>query len=514
MKKMSKTILVLLIMALATVLQGCGDSKQENPTTDDTTGEPTYGGNVVVGIQQDLDSLDLHKATGAGTREVLFNIFEGLVKPDSKGNLVPAVASEYTVSEDSKVYTFIIREGVKFHNGQTVTAEDIKYSIERCAGLLKAGDEPLDSALSAITEVNIKDQSTVEIVLSEGDTEFISFMTTAIIPKDYQDQGTKPVGTGPFKFVSYSVQQKLEIEKFDGYWEEGVPYLDSVEFRIVANTDSVLMDLKAGSIDVYQYLSSDQAIELESNMNILTGYTNLVQALYINNAVKPFDNVKVRQAMSYAVDKQRILDAISGGKGTIIASSIFPGLGKYYDESLATMYEHNVDKAKALLKEAGYEDGFRFTIRVPSNYQLHCDTAQVIAEQLKQVGITAKLELIEWTTWVEDVYKGRNYEATLVGIDSTLAPKDIMSRYRSDASKNMFNYKSENYDSVIDQAIAETDETKKIELYKEAQKILAEDAAAVYIQDPALLVAINKNLGGYTFYPLYVQDMSVVYFKK
>jgi len=513
MKKMSNFILVLII-TLTTVLYGCGDGTNNEPSANDTSGEPTYGGSVVVGIQQDLDSLDPHLATGAGTREILFNVFEGLVKPDKDGNLVPAVASDYQVSEDSKVYTFALREGVKFHNGTQVTAEDVKYSIERCAGLLNEGDQPLDSSLAGVEAVNIKDESTVEIVLKEGDTEFICFMTSAIIPKGYADMSTNPIGTGPFKFSTYSAGQKLVVEKFGDYWKEGSPYLDQVEFRIVANTDSVLLDLKAGSIDIYAYLTSDQAAELESSMNILSGNANLVQALYLNNNVEPFSNVKVRQALSYAIDKQQILDMVAGGKGTLIGSSIFPGLSKYFDESLSTLYTQDIEKAKALLSEAGYPDGFTFTIRVPSNYQFHVDTAQVMIEQFKAVGVTAKLELVEWTTWLEDIYKGRNYEATLIGIDSTLAPKDIMMRYQSESSKNFFNYYSTHYDEVIANAVSQTDEAKKIQLYKEAQSILAEDAAAIYIQDSASLVAVNSKLGGYTFYPLYAQDLSCIYFKK
>lgn len=521
-KFLSKVKVAALLMGLTVVLCGCGDDKEKETTTkdagqttasSDTEGEPNYGGQVVVGIQQDIDSLDPHLAVGAGTKEVLFNMFEGLVKPNSEGNLVPAVAESYDVSKDSKVYTFKLRSGVKFHNGAEVTAEDVKYSVERCAGLLSEDGEPLEDGMDAVKEVNIKDASTVEVVLEEGDTEFISCLTIAILPKDYKNQATEPVGTGPFQFVSYTAGQKIVMKKNPNYWEKGVPYLDQVEFRIVANTDSVLMDLKAGSIDIYPYLTDSQAAELGETMDILDGNTNLVQALFLNNAKKPFDSKEVRQALCYAIDRQMILDMVAGGKGTLIGSNIYPGLKSYFDESLVNTYNYDPEKAKELLKQAGYENGFEFTVRVPSNYQFHVDTTQVIVEQLKAVGITMKIDSIDWNTWVSDVYVGRNYEATVVGIDSTLAPKDIMLRYQSEYTKNFCNYKSAEYDKVLGEAIAAIDQEEKIALYKQAQKILAEDAASVFIQDPAKLVAVSKKVGGYTFYPLYVQDMATIYIK-
>lgn len=514
----SKIFLVLSVLTLTIALYGCTGGKEgegnENPTSADnsSSGEPTYGGSVVVGIQQDLDSLDPHLAVAAGTREVLFNIFEGLVKPDEDGNLVPAVASDYSVSDDGKIYTFKLREGVKFHNGATVTAEDVKYSIDRCAG--KLGGEALVSALSVIDSVNIVDQSTIQIVLSEPDTELIGYLTVAIIPKDYDNQAQAPVGTGPFQFVSYTPQQNLIVKKFDDYWQDGVPYLDQVEFKIVSNTDSVLLDLKGGSIDIYAYLTADQANELKSSFQILEGNMNLVQALFLNNKSDLFDDVKVRQAIAYAVNRQEILDMVAGGKGTIIGSNMFHGFSKYYDAELADVYAQDIKKAKQLLKEAGYPDGFEMTIKVPSNYQFHVDTAQVIVEQLKQVGITAKIELVEWTTWLSDVYKARDYEATVIGLDAQLAPKDLMDRYASDASNNFVNFSNTQYDDILKKAIATTNDDEKVKYYKQLQKILTDNAASVYIQDPALTVAMNKKLAGYKFYPVYVQDMSSVYFKK
>lgn len=502
---MNKKMLIVLLLAACTALTACfgsnngkrGSASRENNS-------------IVVGIQNDLDSLDPHLAETAGTREVLYNIFEGLVKPDENGNLVSAVASDYKVSEDGKIYTFTLRENVKFHNGETVTAEDVKYSIERNAGLLEGGSV-LVSAFSKIESVTITDSSGIEVVLSEGDTEFIGYMTVAIIPKDYSDQTTKPVGTGPFKFVSYTPQQNFKIEKFEDYWGDEGAEIDAVEFRIVQNTDSVILDLKAGSIDIYPYLTDSQAAELSGSMNIEAGNSNLTQALYLNHSNEIFSNKLVRQAMYYAIDRDEIMSIVSGNKGTKLGSALYKGFGKYYAD-LSDKYSYNEEKARELLKEAGYENGFTFTIKIPSNYQFHVSTGEVIVEQLKKVGITANIELIDWTTWLNDVYTNREFEATIIGIDAKLAPSDMMLRYKSDYSKNFCNYSNAEYDEMLNRAMATTNEAQKEEYYHQIQQILSDDAAAIFIQDPPTLVALSKELTGFKFYPIFVQDMAAIRF--
>lgn len=501
---MKKYFYLLLAIVISTALFACQGGSDDNKTEERDS--------IVVGIQQDLDSLDPYQATAAGTREVMFNVFEGLVKPDENGNLIPAVASDYKVSEDGSVYTFTLREGVKFHNGDVVTAEDVKYSIEYNAGKIE-GSELIVSAFSLIDSVNIVDPSTVEIVLSEPDTEFIGFMTVAIVPMDYDNQAKSPVGTGPFKFVSYATGESLVIERFDDYWGDK-PELKTVTFKIITSAATAVMELQAGSIDIYPYMTMDEVDQLGEDINVIYGNTNLVQGIFINNSFGPFQNEKVRQALCYAVNRQEILDMVAGGHGTIIGSILYPGFGKYYNANTENMYLYNVDTAKELLKEAGYEDGFSFTIKVPANYQFHLDTALVVKEQLKNVGVTMEIEKIEWSTWLEDVYKNKEYEATIIGFDSNMAPKDMARRYVSNNSKNMVFFENEEYDALYERAVATTDEDEKIECYKKMQTIVAEHAGSIFIQDPAKIVAVSKDVEGYVFYPVYVLDMSKIKFAK
>ena len=465
---------------------------------------------ITIGIPQDIeDSLDPHKAVAAGTKEVLFNLYEGLVKPDSSGELQPAIASDYSISEDATTYTFTLREGVKFHDGSMVTAEDVKYSIDRCADTTNG--EPLVEAYSNIKSVNIVDEKTVEVVLNTADSDFLANMTTAIIPASNENPDTNPIGTGPYRYVSRSPQENFVVEKFDEYW--GTPAnIENVTFRVCANADSIVMNLQGGSIDMFARLTTTQASQLGDQFDVLEGTMNLVQALYLNNAVEPFNDERVRQALCYAVDPQGIMDLISDGKGTEIGSSMFPAFEKYYIPELNDVYNQDFDKAKELLAEAGYPDGFSFTITVPSNYQQHIDTAQVLVEQLKNIGVTAEIELVEWETWVSEAYTNRNFEATVVGVDaSSLTASALLSRFVSDAPNNFINFSNADYDAAYARAEAAVDDEEKTEGFKECERLLAEHAANVYIQDLPCLVALNKKYAGYEFYPLYVQDISKLY---
>ena len=271
------------------------------------------------------------------------------------------------------------------------------------------------------------------------------------------------------------------------------------------------MDLEAGSIDMFCRITTTQAAQLSDKFQVYEGTTNAVQAMYLNNAVKPFDDVRVRQALCYAIDPAEIMGFVSDGLGKEVGSAMFPGFTKYFMPELNDTYNQDIDKAKELLAEAGYPDGFEFTITVPSNYTQHVDTAQVISEELKAVGVTANIQEIEWNSWVSDVYTGRQFEATVVSVDaSTLSATAMLSRYVSDASKNFVNFNSPEFDAAYAKAEASTDDAEKTAAYKECLTILSKEAASVYIEDLPQLVALNKKFTGYTYYPLYVQDIAKI----
>ena len=510
MKK--RCIALLLVFAMMFALSACtGNKPGTDPGTDPSgaAGEPAEGGEISVGLYNDLDaSLDPHmSSSSAATREVLFNIFEGLVKPDSNGNLVPAIAESFSVNDGADQYTFKLRAGVKFHNGKEVTADDVVWSLSRAAGL-ETG-EPLVSDVANIAAVTKTDDTTIVIDLKKPDTEFLAHITTAIIPEGH-DPLSEVIGTGPYKFVSRVVQDNIVLEKFGDYWGEPA-HLDKITLKIIEDPDTLVMSLRSGAVDMAVRLDASQISTL-TNMNILEGSSNIVQALYLNNAAKPFDDVRVRQALCYAIDKHEVIELASDGHGSAVGSSMFPAFGKYFMPELTDYYTKDLEKAKALLAEAGYPDGFEFTITVPASMQSHVDVAQVIEQLLQPIGVKAKIDQVEWATWYSDTYQGRKFEATVIGMDAHgVAASDMLARFQSSSAKNFINFNSADYDAAFTAAVSTTDDAEQTKLFKQCETILAEQAANVYIQDGASFVAMAKDLSGFEFYPLYVLDLSKIY---
>ena len=509
--------LFLAFMMVCAVLSGCGggSGKENAEGSNGLNAERKANNEIVVAIPQDLeDSLDPHGSMSAGTREVLFNIYEGLVKTGPDGGLIPAVAESYDISKDGLAYTFKLREGVKFHNGAPVTAEDVIYSIQRCidnAG--NTGDSALVSALSAIHDLTAEGEDTVTFRIDKPNLELIYFMTIAIIPSGYDALDTVPCGTGPFKFVSRSAQENVIVEKFADYW--GTPAaVDKVTFAIHSDPTALVMSIKSGAVDLCPHLTAAQTAQLGKEYTILEDTMNLVQAVYLNNAVEPLNNVKVRQAMCYAINRQEIMDMVANGHGAAVGSSIYPKLARFFLPELVDYYTYDPAKGKELLAEAGYPNGFDLSIAVVSSYQPHMDTAEVVVEQLRAIGINASVQPMDGATWLNDVYVGRKFQATITGVDAkNVTARAMLERFVSDNGKNFINYSDETYDALYAQAQACTDENAQVGIYKQMETRLTETAANLYLQDLADLVAIRSDLTGLQFYPIYVLDLSTVHYE-
>ena len=503
-------VLFLCTALLCALLTGCGGNPVpgvEDSEPEDTA-VPAHPDELYIGIAQDLDSLDPHKMVAAGTKEVMFNVFEGLVKPAPSGDILPGLAESWTISDDRTVYTFHLRPNVKFHDGTIVTSEDVLYSLMRLSGYDdgNAADVVTVDAFSNLAAIDTPDEMTIVLRLKEPSNEFLSYLTAAVIPAGYDQQDTMPIGTGPFRFVSRTAQESVIFERFEDYWGEPAA-LKSVTCRIVENADSILMSLQSGAVDLFPHLTITQAQQLGAQFRVEQGAMNLVQALYLNNAVEPFNDVRVRQALCYAVDKHAVLNMAFDGFGFPIGSSMYPAFSKYFDDSLTDYYPHDVEKAKELLAAAGYADGFSMTITVPSNYQPHLDTAQVLSEQLKEVGIKAEILPVEWETWLNEAYLGRNFESTVIGVDAAnMTARALLERFVSTADNNFINYNNAAYDSLFEQAQAAVSEDEQTALYRDMERNLTENAANVYIQDMADLLAVRNGLEGVQFYPIYVLD--------
>lgn len=465
---------------------------------------------VTVGITQEPTTFDPHRVQAAGDEEIIFNIYEGLFRYDSKGSLNECLASKTEVKDSADDYTFTVREGVKFHDGKELTANDVAYSVKRAAGLLEGLDAPLIPELSNVKDCTASGSS-VNITLKNPDSDFLNLLTFGIVPEGSGDElGKKPVGTGPFSFVSYTVGVNVTLAAFDDYWQ-GKPSVGTAVFKIVADMDAGLLELQNGQIDIFPHFTKERADQLDKDkFNILSNGSNMVQIFALNNAKAPLDNPKVREAINLSIDRNTIIKQTMDGAGIPLYGPMSPAMGSYYNGSLDGKYTRDVEKAKALLAEAGLSGGFDLEITVPSEYLIHVNTAVELQSELKDAGIKVKIKQVDWSTWLSDTYNGRNFQSTVIALTSEYAPYDVMNRYISSASGNFINYKNEKVDEIMNKIPGELDKEKRTEMYKEVQQLIADDHASCYLQDPNEIVAVSKKYEGYNVYPMYVQDLYTV----
>lgn len=468
--------------------------------------------NAVVGITQEPGIFDPHTVVAAGDEEIIFNVYEGLYKYDYEGNLNPCLATDVEISGDASVYTFTIREGVKFHDGSDLDAGDVVYSLKRAAGLLDNQDgTALVSELDSISNVEITSDNRVQVTLEASSFELLSCFTTGIIPEGYDNCQKAPVGTGPFKFDSYTPGQSVILVKNENYWQKGLPYLDKVTFKVCADMDAGITELANGSIDIFPYLTPDRANQLDSSKyNILSNGSNMVQIFALNNKVEPLNDLRVRQAINYAVNRKDIISVTMDGAGVELSTAMSPAMGSYYDTSLDGTFDQDIEKAKSLMADAGYENGFNISCTVPSSYLIHVNTAVELASELKAIGINMEIKQVDWATWLDVVYKGRDYETTVIALTSTYAPYDVLERYQSTADGNFINYSNPEVDKIMAQIPMTADINERTALYHQVLGLLTDDACSVYLQDPTTITAVATRLEGYHVYPMYVQDMSQV----
>ncbi len=506
-KKLFSVLSLVLSLVLVLSLAGCSG------TTKTADGQKV----VRINITSEPDNLDPWLSSASDTEAIFHNVFEGLCLYDSEGNIIPGLAESWEISEDGKTYTFHLRQDVTFHNGQKLTSADVLYSYNSLTGL--DGGEPLTGKFQMVESMEAPDDHTFIAHLKEPSASFLSLAIVAVLPEGYEEQATHPVGTGPFRFVEYVPSQKVVLEKNPDFYDkdnsEGrMPKVDRVEVYIMSDIAAIVSALRSGQLDIACVINAEDAKALEGEgFTIYNSPQNMVQALFLNHSVKPFDDLKVRQALSCAIDKKELISGVFGGYATELSTNFSPVMGAYYNEQTEGTYEKDLDKAKSLLAEAGYENGFEMTITVPANYQKHIDSAQVISQQLAAIGVTAKIETIEWGTWLEQVYQGADYETTIVGLSGKLDPDAILGRYESGYSSNFFRFSNEEYDGLISAARTETDNTKRAEEYRRCQEILTEEAAAVYLTDPNLIAACRSDLKGFTFYPVTFYDFSKLYYE-
>lgn len=484
-----------------------------------TENGPLYGGELIIVSQSEPETLDAHKFAAAETGQILYNIYEGLVGIDPGGEIIPKLAKRWDISTDNRVYTFYLRDDVYFHNGRLVVADDVKFSFERI--LDPDTGHPQRSEFIIIDMIEVLDMHTVKITLSQPAALFLSVMAEVaggayIIPREAVDTlAQNPVGTGPFEFVHFKPNEELKLKRNDNYWVEDLPYLDSAVFKFIPDTSTALMNLVTGAIHVLPRIAAEFAAEIEANpeTKLEVAPQNMVQLVILNHTREPLDDVRIRQALKYGTDKEEIIEGVMWGYGYELGSHMSPVM-EYYYKDLTDRYSYDPMRAKELLAEAGYPDGFSMTLSLPAPYHPHVRAGEILAAQLEPLGIKLDLELVEWAIWLDRIYNNWDYDMTIIGFVGKLDPHTILRRYVSDYRRNMFSFKNEEYDHLIEKGIQVTDPIKRREIYGQAQEILSEEAVSIYIQDPHLIVGMRAEVEGWQSYPVYVVDLAHMYMNK
>ena len=446
---------------------------------------------VRIGVALEPPTLDPTAGAAEAIDIVVYqNVFEGLTRIDQNGTVQPGLATSWTISDDNLTYTFKLAEGVTFHDGTAFDADDVNFSFDRIAApdSLNAHKE----FYAGITSVTVIDPLTVEIKLAKPSGLFLFDIgrgdAVIVAPESAATNATNPIGTGPFSFVQWDKGSRVVLERYDPYWGPKVA-LTKASFVFIGDTATMTNALLAGDIDGTNNFAAEALDVFKDNpqFKILVGTTEGETLLSTNNRKAPFDNLKVRQAMAHAIDRQAIIDGVTYGYGVPIGSHFAPHNPYYVD--LTGTYPFDPEKAKALLAEAGYPDGFSATLKLPPVAYARTG-GQIIASQFAKVGIKLELINVEWAQWLEDVYTNHDFDLTII---SHVEPFDIGNYANPDY---YFGYNNPKFQALIETLNATTDDAKRKELAIEAQKILADDAVNGYLFELAQTGVWNAKLEG------------------
>lgn len=405
---------ILASVALASAallgLAGCSAGSGGSGDSGDT---PT---SATIALTGPPTNLDFTTTAGAAIPQALMtNVYEGLVKLDDSGEVVPLLAEDWQISDDRKTYTFTLQEGVTFSNGDPFTAEDVKFSFERVS---TDWVSTLSAKMDVVDSVEVVSDTEVAIHLSKPSNAWLFDLATPVgavfTPDGVDDLANAPVGTGPFEVASWTPNESLVLDTRDDYWGE-TPAVEEVTLRYFADATATTNALQTGDVDAIANLQAPELLssfEEDENFVVTSGTSSGEISLSLNNQEAPFDDKRVRQAVLYALDKQAIIDTAWNGYGSAVATYAAP-TDPYY-EDLNDVYPHDPEQARDLLAEAGYADGLDITFKVPTRPYAQA-VSEIVVSQLADVGINASIESSEFpAVWLDDVFTNHNYQMTTV----------------------------------------------------------------------------------------------------
>ena len=479
-------------------------------------------GTLVVGLVAEPVALDPAQVTDLNSNRVGRRVAETLVAfAEGSTQIVPGLAESWTISRDGLQYTFKLRKGVRFHDGTPLDAEAVKFSIERQIvpdhPASKLGKYPFASYFFGnVKAVEPLDELTVRFILKEPRASFLDVMAAAAasivsptaVKKFGLDYGTNPVGTGPFRFASWERGQRVVLEKNPAYWKFPVK-VDRVVYRPIVEDQARLTELLTGGLDLIVGVPPDFVAQLEGNakLALLKQVGAHVWYLGMNNQKKPFDDKRVRQALNYAVNKDAIVKDVLKGTGAASRGPVLPGT--WGADPALKAYPYDPERAKKLLAEAGYPSGFSTTLWVPesgSGMQAPVAMSTVMQSNLKAVGVNVSLQTMEWGAYLAKLRTKEQELFALSWMAGTEDPDMVMypllhSSQWTPVGPNRALYKNARFDTLLQQARLTTDQAKRAQLYREAQRVLVDDAPWVFVDHEIQIAALSKRVQGFKLHP-------------
>ncbi|WP_315701173.1 MULTISPECIES: ABC transporter substrate-binding protein [unclassified Bradyrhizobium] len=449
---------------------------------------------VIMGMTLEPTGLDPTSAAAAAIAEVtLYNIYEALTKINEDSSVSPLLAESWKASPDLKSYTFKLRKGVKFQNGEPFDSAAVKFSFDRAAAPASTNkDKALFQGFESVTAA---DADTVVIALknAEPNLPFLLGQATAAIvePKSVATDATQPVGTGPYTLGTWAKGSSITLNKWPDYRNAGAIKLSKVTIRFISDPAAQVASLLSGDVDAFPRVSAGRSLaqfKADPRFSVLIGGSKAKTIVTINNKKKPLDDVRVRRAILAAIDRKAMIEGAADGLGTPIGSFYVPGSLGYVDTTGINPYDP--EKAKKLLAEAGIKTPLELSLRLPPPPYAR-QGGEVLAAELAKVGIVAKIENLEWAAWLAQVFNGpHDFDLTIV---SHVEPFDLV---KFTESNYYFGYHSDAFDKLYQSIVATADEAERATLLGDAQRMLATDAAAGFLYQPQFITIANKKLKG------------------
>ncbi len=440
------------------------------------------------------------------------NVYECLVQFDAQAGIHGQLATAWEVSEDGTEYTFHLREGVRFHDGTPCDAEAVRRSFLRTMD--PETGHPNRVFYEVIENVLADDPSTVRFVLKEPYAPFLALLAlgdSVIVPAHRDDLARHPMGTGPYRFVERRPADRLILVRNEHYYEEGLPKVERLVFRFIPDPSAQLAALRAGDVDLVAEVTPEiaYALQADARFRVISGPSNLVQLLAIHNARPPLDQLEVRQAIAHAIDRRAIIEQVFFGFGTPIGSHLTPAVPYYVD--MTGLYPHDPRQARELLQQAGVGLPLRLRMILPG-YPQHVRTGELIAAQLAAVGFEVRIELVDFSTWMDRVFGQADYDLTVIAHHGRADPALMLTGYSAERPDYYFRrgWISAELDALLEEGAITVDPARRASIYARIQEILAEDVVNYFIQDMDAILALRAGVYGVEVFPIYVLDFTRV----